>query len=144
MMFTISMTTLKSARKHGAPRAYLARLRPGARGSIDRLFAKTSKINDNRQRLASAAQPGDVFEARRWTWNMLRQQYEGGTIWLGVQRDGTLTKLTRDEAFAAVHAIGLARPTDDSSLPMKFYAGRVVPDDIQIFEQVEGLLPCPD
>lgn len=143
-MFTISMTTLKSARRRGAPRAYLARLLPGARGSIDRAFVKASKINENRQRLASAASPGDVFEARRWTWNMLRQQYEGGTIWLGVQSDGSLTKLTRDEAFAAVHSIKIDnRPHDDFS-PAKIYAERVVPDDIQIIPATGKELPCPD
>lgn len=141
-MFIVSAETLKSARKHGMGRAYMARLVPGLRGSIDRQFVKAVKINKNRQLFSSTAHPGDVFEIRRWRWDMMRQQYYGGTVWIGVQRDGRLTKLTRDEAFHAVHALGVSDDSKYDGSPANVYPERIVPDDIRSHEKTVEKISC--
>lgn len=129
-MYRVYMETLKSARRHGAPRAYLARLAAGERNSIDRFFVKPRKINANRAAHDTLANPGDVFEARRWLWDMNRQQYFGGTVWFGVQTGGTLCRLTRDEAFAAVAVLKIGAHIS-SDVPMIQYPSRIMPDDIR-------------
>ncbi len=90
----------KNAEKHGHAKAYLARLKPGLRGSVAREFLpKTAGSEGNRRVFGAAVRPGEVFEARRWEWD--GERYAGGTVWVGVQADGSLLPLTRDEAMLA-------------------------------------------
>lgn len=130
-MYLVALESLRSGEKNGGGRAYLARLTAGRGGSVERLFVKPRKVNPKRRALESNAQPGDVFEARRWLWDGLRQQYYGGTLWFGVQSDGSLCPLTREEAFRAVGAVALpsgARP----EVPDHPRAARMMPDDVRI------------
>lgn len=129
--YLVALSSLKSAERNGGGRAYLARLTAGPRGDVQRLFVRASKTSKNRRALTSAARPGDVFEARRWLWDGNRQQYFGGTIWFGVQGDGSLCMLTRDEALRAIGAVALpagGRP----EVPDHRRATRMVPDDLAI------------
>jgi hypothetical protein len=134
-VYRVNFVSLKSAERNGGGRAYLARLVAGPDGSVDRQFANQEKRGKNRRSFASNALPGDVFEARRWTWDSLRQQYSGGTLWFGVQQNGTLCRLNRDEAFQAVLAVAIAaeRPQAPDHRPVERWATRVVPEDLQIF-----------
>lgn len=141
--FVVSLTSVRSAERNGGGRAYLARLVPGPRGSVNRLFVRYRKDGDNRKILSSTATPGDVFEARRWHWNGLRQQYEGGTVWFGIQADGSICMLTREEAFRAVGAVPVTtshRPV----VPDHRRPTRMVPDDIWCGAiDNESAPPCP-
>lgn len=149
--FVVSLTSVRSAERNGGGRAYLARLEPGPRGSVNRLFVRVRKDGKNRKILSSTAAPGDVFEARRWHWNGQRQQYEGGTVWFGIQADGSVCMLTREEAFRAVGATAIAtshRPV----VPDHRRPTRMVPDDIVCYSidadgdsdypLIDGSAPC--
>lgn len=132
-MYVVSLTTLKSAERHGKGRPYLARLVPGERGAVARLFVQPRKITDSRRELASAAKPGDIFEARRWLWDGERQQYYGGTVWFGVNAGGAICLLTRDEALFAIHQRFLAGEV--ASAPD--WPERIIPPDIRIAADAE-------
>lgn len=126
--YQVRLTTLKSAERNGGGRGYLARLAPGPRGSVQRLFVRPRKATGGSRALETLAVPGDVFEARRWLWDANRQQYYGGTIWFGIQANGTVAMLTRDEAFRAVGAVAI---TGDTSPVDPNRAYRMVPGDLR-------------
>lgn len=129
--FTVGFMSHKNAEGGSRGKAYLARLTPGPRGSLSREFAKVEKRGDNRRAFRATAVPGDVFEGRRWHWDDLRCEYTGGTIWFGVQSDGTLFMLTRDEAAASVHAVRVDSHAS-TTLPEAVVPRRMVPDDLRI------------
>jgi hypothetical protein len=138
-VYRVNFVSLKSAERNGGGRAYLARLVASPDGSVDRQFANQEKRGKNRRIFASNALPGDVFEARRWTWNSLRQQYSGGTLWFGVQQNGTLCRLNRDEAFQAVTTLMLTHSAQ-AEVPDQCYAFRMVPEDIRVSRASTALL----
>ena len=138
-MHLVTLTSVKSAERNGYGRAYLARLAPGLRGSIDREFIRPKKISDGTRGFMANARPGDIFEARRWLWDGLRQQYVGGTIWFGLQPDGSAIMLTRDEAFAAVHAVRVDTTFKADTTPDTTRAMRVIPGDLVIQEMTHDV-----
>lgn len=136
-MFTIIITAHKRATQHGKGRPYLARLKPGLRESIDREFILSQKSGNNRLVFAANAMPGDLFEARRWLWDDVRQQYGGGTIWFGVQPDGSFYMLTRGEAFSAAFAVSVTSNALSVDVPDVTRASRMVPEDLRIYPAQE-------
>jgi hypothetical protein len=131
-MIIIRIQSLKSAEKNGAGRPYLARLAKGIRDSIDRKFVKPVWGNAGKTRriFETGAKPGDIFETRRWQWDNDRLQYFGGTVWFGVEKNGEITLLTREEAHNSI-LFGIDGEAQNNNVLALRFPKRVVPDDIQ-------------
>lgn len=147
MEIIVSIESVKNAeKKGGCQRAYLARLATSLRGSIDRQFApKLKELNErNRRAFRLGGKAGDVFEARRWWWDDERGSYVGGTCWFGVQADGSIFPLTRDEAFAAVLAPRLSNQPDAADLlaiqrPARMELNRVYSRSIKEVDEADNV-----
>lgn len=131
-MYIVGLTTHHQARRHGHERPYLARMKVGVYGEVDREFFPVKKVGENRRSMAARALPGDVFEARRWLWDSDRGQYGGGTVWFAVDLSGRICMLTRDEAFQAILAVKLFDASPENFFPAIVYPHRIVPPDISI------------
>lgn len=120
-------------RNHARRKSFVARLKPGARGSIDREFVERRK-DGNHIRFDVANQPGDIYEIRRWLWDDIRKSYMGGTVYVGFDQQNTPFMLTRDEAFASVHMRGLADGADYGHTPAETVVrpNRIIPSDLII------------
>lgn len=130
-MTRISITSSRNARKHGKPKAYLALLKPGLRGSIARDFFPTKKLTGGTDGFFANAKPGEIYELRRWRWDQPRAQFVGGTDWIGIQADGSPEPLTREEAFAAILVDRIDSDRQPEHTPDKHRAAtRMLPDDI--------------
>ena len=132
-MLIVGVFYQNNAHKAGMPRAYLARLKPGLRGSIEREFAKPQQEKTNLRQVFMRAEPGQVFEACRWRWD--GAAYVGGKVWFGVQRAGRVTELTRDEAFAAVLSGPLAGQPPEPGSMVPRGARRMDPPDVFVVEK---------
>ena len=133
---TIHVTSHKNAKRHGLSRPYLARLHLGERGSVGRAFAPRVKAGRNEQRFVANGCAGDIFEARRWLWDAERRNYAGGTVYFGVQSDGSLFPLSRDEAFASLVTSRVEAWSKDGSTSGRAVelpaAQRMLPEDVWV------------
>ena len=128
----IEIGSHKSAKRYGLKSPYLARLIKTDHG-VDRAFAPRLKDGRgrNHQRFVARGCPGDIFEARRWLWDGDRQEYVGGTVYFGVQADGSLLLLSRDEAFFSLQVRRLSGPASIEDMPDLTRPTRILPDDIR-------------
>lgn len=88
-----------NGRKSGLKPPYLARLGLDPSGGITREFAP-SLGKKNSRCFHIHTSPGEIFEARRCRWD--GKQYVGGSVWFGIQNDGSAFALSRDEAMASL------------------------------------------
>ena len=123
------------SRNHGKPKAYVAVLKKGLRDTVDREFVKRERVSANKFRFCITFEPGDIFEVRRWRWDDLREAYTGGTVYMGVNQDGTPQLLTRDEAFLNILSDKLDKPqgSNPETAPARLLPQRMLPGDL-IFE----------
>lgn len=98
-MHTIALYFHNNGAKSGLKKPYLARLHLLDRGALDREFAKVDGKKNLRKFLIKA-RPGEIFEARRCKWT--GDDYVNSTVWFGLQRDGNVFMLSRDEAMASL------------------------------------------
>lgn len=138
-MIRIVFRSWKNAERNGLGRPYAARLIPGPRGALNRRFLPETRRGSSKQVKVYdfLAEPGDIYEVRRWFWNHDRERYEGGTAWLGVQADGELFPLTREEAMVAVLSDRVPGAGGEAPNPR-----RLAPPDIEAWP-AEGCAPEP-
>lgn len=126
-MFIVAIESKKNAEKKGGmAKAYLARLSAGPGGMVREFAGKEKALNTgNRRCFRMDAQAGDLFEARRWDWD--GDRYVGGTTWFGIQADGSILELTRDEAARSALALKLANYAPPADLPAIARPTRIPP-----------------
>lgn len=109
-MVTMTIQSVKAAerqnspypeRNHAKKRSYVALLVRGERGTVDRKWVEKNRCG-NKILFSVTPQPGDIYEICRWQWDHIRQQFMGGTIWIGFESASKPIPLSRSEAFASI------------------------------------------
>lgn len=138
MMTVVSMKAAQkrnsphAARNHARGRAYVALLRAGPRGSVDRDFIAHRTNGTETQLLFEVAhQPGDIYEVRRWFWDDHRETFMGGVVHVGFDGANRPFMLTRDEAFASVLARSITTDAPADFTPAVQRPKRMLPADLR-------------
>jgi hypothetical protein len=118
-------------RNHARGKAYVALLKKGLRGSIDRVFVQREKRNNGGEIFISVeTSPGDIYEIRRWWWDQGRNNFIGGNAYVGFDEANQPFVLTRDEAFDSILTPSI-RQTDSGSINLIItHPERVLPTGV--------------
>lgn len=139
----VRATCHKKSEKRTGKKAYIARLKPGLVGSVERDFSYTraawrsagSGRKKNITFLKMDAAPGDVFESRVVKWDGDADTVR--TYWFAIDKARRIVPLTRDEAFASVHMPRIEAAPPAEPVPALRQAERMWTDDIDLIEADE-------